>query len=250
MSSWLPSRARWSLGPGPRLFCRGGKTRGRKAGAQEPRWCSCHEADLSAAGFPPTRCSGSRPFRFPRESGGPGAAVGPLSGSGPQRSGCSAGAVCGFLKKDVTLRAAEVVVGQCPSGRHPVLRGPWIPAFAGKTMREIGAWNSSEPPRPPFVSPAKAGAQEPRWCRCHEADLSAVGFPPVRCSGSFENQHPPCRGALGGSMSSWLPSSARWSLGPGPRLFCRGGKTKSCQPVVRGPWVLGPGFLPGWENEG
>src|SRR5690625_3561787 len=36
----------------------------------------------------------------------------------------------------------------------------------------------------PFVSPAKAGAQEPRWCRCYGTDLSAVNVRPARCSGS------------------------------------------------------------------
>src|SRR5690625_1270200 len=73
-----------------------------KAGAQEPRWCRCHGTDLSAADIPLARCSG-------------------------------------LFSKNVTLRAAQTVVVRCPSGRHPVLRGPWIPAFAGTTMREIGA---------------------------------------------------------------------------------------------------------------
>src|SRR5690625_1969895 len=41
----------------------------------------------------------SEPLRFPRESGGPGAAVGPLPRNGPQRSGLSAGMVYEFLKK-------------------------------------------------------------------------------------------------------------------------------------------------------
>src|SRR5690625_1921980 len=48
-------------------------------------------------------------------------------------------------------------------------------------------------------------------------DLSAVGSPPARCSGSLEKQHPPCRRVLGGPMSFWPPPSARWSLGPGVR---------------------------------
>src|SRR5690625_3135687 len=70
---------------------------------------------------------------------------------------------------------------------------------------------------PLFVSPAKAGAQEPRWCRCHSTDLSAVGLPPARCLSSLEKQHPPCRRTLGGPMSFWLPPRAPWSLGPGLR---------------------------------
>src|SRR5690625_1923166 len=37
------------------------------------------------------------------------------------------------LLKDSTLCAAEAVVVRCPFGRHPMLGGPWVPAFAGKT---------------------------------------------------------------------------------------------------------------------
>src|SRR5690625_5860810 len=77
---------------------------------------------------------------------------------------------------------------------------------------------------PLFVSPAKAGAQEPRWCRCHSTDLSAVGLPPARCLSSLEKQHPPCRRTLGGPMSFWLPSNAPWTLGPGVRRVNEGGE--------------------------
>src|SRR5690625_5773384 len=42
----------------------------------------------------------------------------------------------------------------------------------------------------PFVSPAKAAAQEPRWCRCHGTDLSAAGVPPARCLGALEKTAP------------------------------------------------------------
>src|SRR5690625_2470869 len=89
-------------------------------------------------------------------------------------------------------------------------------------MRELSARLALRvfpiPPRSPFVSPAKAGAQEPRWCRGHGADLSAAGSPPARFLSSLERQHPSCRGGYGGSMSFWLPSRARWSLDPGVRL--------------------------------
>src|SRR5690625_2363269 len=88
-------------------------------------------------------------------------------------------------------------------------------------MRELSARLALRvfpiPPRSPFVSPAKAGAQEPRWCRGHGADLSAAGSPPARFLSSLERQHPSCRGGYGGSMSFWLPSRARWSLDPGVR---------------------------------
>src|SRR5690625_6623205 len=88
-------------------------------------------------------------------------------------------------------------------------------------MRELSARLALRvfpiPPRSPFVSPAKAGAQEPRWCRGHGADLSAAGSPPARFLSSLERQHPSCRGGYGGSMSFWLPSRARWSLDHGVR---------------------------------
>src|SRR5690625_7915961 len=41
-----------------------------------------------------------------------------------------------------------------------------------------------------------------------------------------KRQHPPCRRALGGPMSFWLPSNAPWSLGPGRRIVGRGGRTR------------------------
>src|SRR5690625_7694151 len=48
----------------------------------------------------------------------------------------------------------------------------------------------SFPLRSLFVSPAKAGAQEPQWCRCHRADLSAANLPPALCSGHLEKEAP------------------------------------------------------------
>src|SRR5690625_4466330 len=156
MSFWPPPSAPWSLDPGVR---RENDERDRrqtrplsrfsdfrhafyvssalslvspaKAGAQEPRCGRCHGTDLSPAAIPTRRSSD--------------------------------------LSKDVTLRAAETVVVRCPSGRHPVLGGPWIPAFAGKTMREIGAkpgpfrvFQTSAtlsmcPPRSPSFPPRKRG---------------------------------------------------------------------------------------------
>src|SRR5690625_1031507 len=185
------------------------------------------------------------PLRFPRESGGPGTAVWPLSRNEPQRSGCSAGTMyrlsllsfplrkqgprnrsgaavtertsaqrtfrqhdARVLLKTSTLRAAEAVVVRCPLGCHPELGGPWVlgPGYsAGAGKRGVGkrgprnrggavatkrtsaqrAFRQHDARVPaPFVSPAKAGAQEPRWGRCQGADLSAVGVPPARCAGS------------------------------------------------------------------
>src|SRR5690625_7178549 len=78
---------------------------------------------------------------------------------------------------------------------------------------------------PLFVSPAKAGAQEPRWCRCHSTDPSAVGIPPARCLSSLEEQHPPCRRALGGPMSFDLQTDAPGAMGSVDRLLFLGGKS-------------------------
>src|SRR5690625_7177601 len=56
----------------------------------------------------------------------------------------------------------------------------------------------------PFVSPAKAGAQEPRWRRCHGTDLSAVGFLLARDRKSVEEGKTLCRGGCGGPSTSRL----------------------------------------------
>src|SRR5690625_3126263 len=76
-----------------------------------------------------------------------------------------------------TLCAAEALAARCPSGCHPMLRGPWVPAFAGKTRdkkagaRRHGGAAATERTSvqralrrqdarvpAPFVSPANAGA--------------------------------------------------------------------------------------------
>src|SRR5690625_297270 len=92
------------------------------------------------------------------------------------------------LLKTSTLRASEPLAVRCPLGCHPASRGPWLPAFAGKTRISFPRAPSSFPPRKrgprsrggaaatartsaqrafrrhdarvhaPFVSPAKAGA--------------------------------------------------------------------------------------------
>jgi len=130
MSVWLPSSAPWSLGPGPRLFCRGGKTRGRKAR-------------------------------------GPGTAMWPLSRNGPQRSGPSAGTMSGLP----------------PCSFPPRKRGPRNRGGAAATERTSAQW-----------------AFRRRGVRV-----------------LLKRKHPLCRGGCGDSMSVWLPSRTRWSLGPGLR---------------------------------
>src|SRR5690625_1786539 len=48
-------------------------------------------------------------------------------------------------------------------------------------------------------------------------DHYTVSFPPARRSGPLEEQHAPCCGGPGGSMSFWLPSKVPWPLDPGVR---------------------------------
>src|SRR5690625_3130225 len=43
-------------------------------------------------------------------------------------------------------------------------------------------------------------------------DHYTVSFPPARRSGPLEEQHAPCCGGPGGSMSFWLPSKVPWPL--------------------------------------
>src|SRR5690625_62273 len=86
-----------------------------------------------------------------------------------------------------------------------------FPAFSPIVLRF-----PSFPPHFLFASPAKAGAQEPRWCRCHRTDVSAAGSPPVRCSGSCPYSFPPRkRGprSHGGAVATVRTSAQR--------VFCR-----------------------------
>src|SRR5690625_5292533 len=107
MSFWLPSRARWSLGPGPRLFCRGGKTRGRKAR-------------------------------------GPGTAVWLLSQCGPQRSGYSAGTMPGFPPRSFPPRKRGprsrdgAVFARADLSALGFLPVRWLPGFQSSPGRPQG----------------------------------------------------------------------------------------------------------------
>src|SRR5690625_4446244 len=51
------------------------------------------------------------------------------------------------LLKTSTLRASEPLAVRCPLGCHPASRGPWLPAFAGKTRISFPRAPSSFPPR-------------------------------------------------------------------------------------------------------
>jgi len=184
---------------GPWIPAFAGKTRGRKAGAQKPRWCRCHRTDPVQRALRRHGVRVHAPFVSPAKAG----AQEPRWSSS-HRADLNAvelpPARCpsGFKKMALSVPQSPLAA-RCPFGCRPVLRGPWVPAFAGKTRGR------------------KAGVQGPRWSSCHRTDLSAVGTPPARCLSSLEKQHPPCRRALGGPMSFWLPSSAPWSLGPGFR---------------------------------
>src|SRR5690625_7537200 len=70
--------------------------------------------------------------------------------------------VRGSLKTSA-LPAAESLVIRCPFGCRPVVRGFWLPAFAGKTRGK------------------KAGAQEAGVRPGHGAGLRAASLPAVRC---------------------------------------------------------------------
>src|SRR5690625_1829734 len=132
---------------------------------------------------------------FPPQKRGPGPAMAPLPRSGPQRSGHSASTMLGVLFKR----------------RHPPCRGDrggsmsfWPPPSAPWSLdpgvRRENDERDRRQTRPlsrfsdfrhafyvssalSLVSPAKAGAQEPRWCRCHGADLSAAAFSAGTVSG-------------------------------------------------------------------
>src|SRR5690625_166249 len=116
--------------------------------------------------------------------------------------------------KSQRLPAGEAVAARCPFGCHPELRGLWLPAFAGKTKR-VGK-------RGPRSRDGAAAAERASAQRV----LRRRG---VRAS--LKRQRPPCRGGRGGPMSFWLPARARRFPDPGPRLFCRGGKTEVSVPL-------------------
>jgi len=144
--------------------------------------------------------------------------VGPLPGGGPQCSGYSAGTVLELACKSSTLCAAEAMVARCPFGCRPELRGPWIPAFAGKTMREISA--SSEPFRFPCESRGPGAAVAPLPRGGPQRSRPSAGTVQVL----MKRKHPLCCRNHGGSMSFWLPPSAPWSLDPGPGYSAGAGK--------------------------
>src|SRR5690625_3938946 len=123
---------------------------------------------------------------------------------------------------------------RCPLGCRPELGGPWIPAFAGRAMREFSARLS--PPRFSDSSALSSFPPRKRGPRSHSGaaatgmDLSAADIPPARCLSALERKHLLCRGGCGGSMPSWLPSRARWSLAPVVRREAVGGASRRLGP--------------------
>src|SRR5690625_5237238 len=133
-------------------------------------------------------------------------------------------------------------------------------------MRELGAsmkacfpaplcFPTRSTPVPPRVLysrfPAKAGAQEPRWRRCHETDLSAANIPPAGCSGSCPLSFPPRK--RGPRSRDGAAVTERTSV---QRAFCQHDAQAllkestlraaeavvvrcplGCRPELGGPWV-------------
>src|SRR5690625_1438028 len=87
-------------------------------------------------------------LRYPRESGGLGAAMVPLPQHGPQRSGLSANTMLGFMPPSSP-----------PRKRGPRSRGGAAATARTSAQRVFRRHNVRAPTL--FVSPAKAGAQEP-----------------------------------------------------------------------------------------
>src|SRR5690625_4046590 len=111
---------------------------------------------------------------------------------------------------------------RCPFGCRPELGGPWVPAFAGKTMREFSA--RLGPPR--FSDSSALSLRFPRDSR--SAVDAEVLLPREWLSAQWifrrhdawvlvKSRHLLCCGGHGGSMPVWLPSRARWFLRPGVR---------------------------------
>src|SRR5690625_2107602 len=109
-----------------------------------------------------------------------------------------------------------------PFGCRPELGGPWVPAFAGKTMREFSA--RLGPPR--FSDSSALSLRFPR--ESGGPGARAVARPRGWVSAQWifrrhdawvlvKSRRILCCGGHGGALRSWLPSSARWSLGPGVR---------------------------------
>src|SRR5690625_3891587 len=163
-----------------------------KAGAQEPRWCRCHGTDLSAVNPPPARCLGSRSFRFPCAL-----FSFPPRKRGPRNRSGAAATERTSAQRTFRRRGAQALLKK----QHPPCCGGcgglmsfWLPPSApwplGPGLRRENDEINRRQIRAPFVSPAKAGAQEPQWCRCHGADLSAVNPPPARCMDAHEKEAP------------------------------------------------------------
>src|SRR5690625_739082 len=126
MSFWLPFKVPWPLDPGVR---REDDERAlRQIGPS-----ALFRFLRAPPSFPPQK-------RGPRNHGG----ATPTGRTSAQRIFRQHDARV-LLKQDSALRAAEAIAVRCPLGCHPELGGPWVPAFAGKTMRELSA--RLDPPR-------------------------------------------------------------------------------------------------------
>src|SRR5690625_5466122 len=118
-----------------------------------------------------------------------------------------------------------------------MLGGLWVPAFAGKTrdrkargpgtavvpLSQYGPQRSglsagTMPGFPPrSFPPRKRGPRNRGGAVVTERTSAQRIFRRHNVRVSLKEQHAPCCGGCGGSMSFWLPSNAPRSLGPGAR---------------------------------
>src|SRR5690625_3713765 len=194
-----------------------------KAGAQEPRWCRCHGADLNAAGLPPAGCLSSLERTAPsvlRKPWWPDVLLAATQSSVVPGSRRSPGKR-GVEKREAQeprwcrghgtdLSAADIPPAGC-LGAHEktapsVLRKSWwFDVLLAATQCSMVPGSRRSPGK---RGVEKREAQQPSWCRGHGADLSAAGVPPARCPSGCQKQAPPCCGSRGGPMSFWLPPDA------------------------------------------
>src|SRR5690625_4138389 len=157
-------------------------------------------------------------LRFPRESGGPGAAMVPRSREWISAQWIFRRHDAWVLVKESTLRAVEAVVVQCPFGCRLELGGPWVPAFAGKTRgRKARGPGAAVVPLPrEWTSAQWVFRRHDAWVLVKESTLRAAEAVVVRCPFG-------CRPELGGL---WVPAFAgktrgRKARGPGAAMVPR-----------------------------
>src|SRR5690625_4435914 len=176
----------------------------RKRGPRSRSVSAPAQADLSAAVFQPAGCSGSCPFRFPRESGGPGTAL-------FQRLPRRTSAQRAFSRQDVRVHVPLVspalffvspakAGAQEPQCFSACLGGPQRGGLSAGRM--LGFTSLSFPPR-------KRGPRSRGVSASAQAGLSAVNFPPAGYSQVLKRVSPlprdesACYSVRGISSRAW-----------------------------------------------